>query len=225
MGEYYNWVNVDKREYLCPADFGQGNKLHESMYRGNSLLSALHSLLSNEWRGDRLLFLGDACEMPLHPNLEVLQILGRETRQYQTGHYFDTVVETYRNVSCLFKEAEAEVRQEIECYIENIKNNGAFFHYTNEYGINIEHPFDSLFLKCGKSFRYTINYTKKVYYSFESTKILYLDRSENTDSDPLPLLMGYGKKTSPGSWVGDRIGVADKIDSTYTLLKEIYLDW
>lgn len=24
MGEYYNWINVDKREYICPADFGYG---------------------------------------------------------------------------------------------------------------------------------------------------------------------------------------------------------
>lgn len=27
MGEYYNWVNVDKKEYICPADFDYGNKV------------------------------------------------------------------------------------------------------------------------------------------------------------------------------------------------------
>ena len=30
MGEYYNWVNVDRKEYICPADFDLGNKLLES---------------------------------------------------------------------------------------------------------------------------------------------------------------------------------------------------
>lgn len=24
MGEYYNWVNVDKKEYICPADLITG---------------------------------------------------------------------------------------------------------------------------------------------------------------------------------------------------------
>lgn len=225
MGEYFNWVNVDKKEYLCPADFDLGNKLHESMYRGNAILSALHSLLSSEWRGDRILFLGDECKMPIDPKYEVLQILDNETRQRKTGHYYDTVVENYRNVSCLFKEAEAEVRQGIDYYIKKLGNSSTVSHDTNEYGINIDHPFDGLFLKCGKNYRYTINYTKKVYYSLDFTKILHLDRSENSNADPLPLLMGYGRSASLGSWLGDRIGVADEVEGPYTQIEEIMLDW
>mgnify|MGYP001772577394 FL=1 len=46
MGQYYCWVNVDKKEYLCPADFDLGNKLHESMSADNALLRALLELLS-----------------------------------------------------------------------------------------------------------------------------------------------------------------------------------
>ena len=30
MGEYYDWVNIDKREYISPSDFDLGNKIHES---------------------------------------------------------------------------------------------------------------------------------------------------------------------------------------------------
>ena len=41
MGQYYCWVNFDKKEYLCPADFDLGNKLHESMSADNALLRAL----------------------------------------------------------------------------------------------------------------------------------------------------------------------------------------
>lgn len=33
MGEYYNWVNVDKKEYISPSDFGYGSKFHESLHK------------------------------------------------------------------------------------------------------------------------------------------------------------------------------------------------
>ena len=29
MGEYYNWVNIDKKEYITPRDFDYGNKFWE----------------------------------------------------------------------------------------------------------------------------------------------------------------------------------------------------
>ena len=25
MDEYFDWVNIDKKQYICPGDFGQGN--------------------------------------------------------------------------------------------------------------------------------------------------------------------------------------------------------
>ena len=59
MGEYYNWVNIDKKEYISPHDFDYGNKLWESMNKDSAPLHALHVLLANEWRGDRVLWLGD----------------------------------------------------------------------------------------------------------------------------------------------------------------------
>ena len=228
MGEYFKWVNVDKKQYLSPYDFDQGNKLHESMYRGNPLLSALHSLLSNEWKGDRILFLGDECKVSQHPQLEVLQILESDTIYHKTGHYHDTVVETYRNVSCLFKDAESMVREEIGYYLDNlerVRNGDKDYDYVNEYGIDVERPFEGLFLKEGRSFRYIINYTRKTYYSFGMTKILYQNCSENLYSDPLPLLMGYGRSAENGIWLGDRIGVADEVEDRYCLIEEIFLDW
>ena len=44
MGEYYNWINVDKKEYICPGDFDYGNKFHESMHKDSIPLHALHIL-------------------------------------------------------------------------------------------------------------------------------------------------------------------------------------
>lgn len=38
MGEYFDWVNVDKREYICSNDFDCGNKFHETMLKDSVLL-------------------------------------------------------------------------------------------------------------------------------------------------------------------------------------------
>ena len=59
MGEYYKWVNIDRKEYLYPNDFGYGNKFHESMHKDSDPLHDLHTLLADEWRGDCMLWFGD----------------------------------------------------------------------------------------------------------------------------------------------------------------------
>lgn len=228
MSEYFYWVNVDKKEYLCPADFDLGLKQHKSVARDNDLLGALHTLLAKEWNGDRILFLGDECPVPEHPSCEALCILDADTKMCDTGHYYDTVVETYRNISSLFREAESKVRQYIQYYLDDLcdyKNGERTELPVNEYRIDSDRPFDGLFIKKGTNFTYIINYTKKVYYSFEHTHILFQNHSESTDYDPLPLLLEYGRRVNFGVWVGDRIGVSNTIDPEYTLIKEIVLDW
>lgn len=228
MGEYFNWVNVDKKEYLCPADFGLGLKQHESIARNNVLLAALHTLLADEWNGDHILFLGDECPVSDHPDCEALRILDVDTKKHHSGYYYDTIVETYRNVSGLFCDAETAVRREIQYYLDDLRdyNNGKFADLpVNAYRINSDRPFEGLFTKKGTNFPYIINYTKKVYYSFALTCILQKDRSDSTHADPLPLLLEYGHRASHGVWVGDRIGVSHTIPSEFTLMREIVLDW
>lgn len=225
MGEYYDWVNVDKKEYISPNDFDYGNKRAESSYKGNDFLCALRELLSDKWRGDRILFLGDEITIPENTTNEVLQVLYVHTIEYgEPGNAPDMVFETYRNISGLFKQAEEEVRREIGFYLEEVKNDD--LSATNEYGINIEKPFEGLFLKMGKDFRYTINHSKKVYYSLRETKILNENGKKNNHIDPLPFLMSYGRMVNePAPWVGDIIGVSDSKPGGYELLKEIQLDW
>lgn len=223
MGEYYNWVNVDKKEYICPNDFDLGNKRTESIGRRNDLLCALRELLSKEWRGDHVFFMGDEKLIQEDDANETLQILYHHTVQCDyTGNAFDTVYETYKNISGLFRAAEAEVRPEIGFYLDDLGSDNIMI---NEYGVDPEHPFEGLFLRNGRDFRYTLNHTKKICYAFEETKILHLDRTENDNVDPLPLLMGYGRCMDTGSWLGDIIGVADEKPDGYTLLETIYLDW
>ena len=227
MSEYFFWANIDKKQFLSPPDFGCGCRLHESMHREHAPMSALYSLLSTEWKGDRVLFLGDEGEMPFPPGHDVFQLINRQIQEYNQGnyHYYDLMIETYWNLSALFKDAESELRPELErcinwtlCYNEDDR-------LIQEYRIDIEHPFDNLFWRDGKNFHYIINHTKKVYYSFAQTTIRFLDGSENSWADPLPVLMAYGRTADIGPWVGDIIGVGDSVDETYSLLKEIYLDW
>ena len=224
MGEYYNWVNVDRKEYICPNDFGLGNKKLESMGRGNAFLCALRELLSKEWAGDHILFMGDEKPVPADPGNDTLRILyGHIVQAGYPEDASDTVIETHKNVSGLFKAAEAEVRQEILRVLKDLENNEPTVH--NEYGVNISNPFEGLFLRSGKDFRYTINHTKRVCYSFTETRFLYLNLTENDFADPLPILMGYGQESETGAWVGDIVGVGDGIPAGYDLLKEIFLDW
>lgn len=224
MGEYYNWVNVDKKEYLCPGDFGFGNKRTESLVRGSSLLCALREMIFTKWSGDHLIFMGDETPVFQEADNEALRILYRHSVEAGfPGEPFDTVCETYRNVSALFRVAEQEVRKEIRFYVRDARCGKS--QLQNTFGVDLNEPFAGLFLKTGKDFRYTINHTKKVYYAFGETKILYLDHTECGYADPLPLLMAYGRATVTGAWVGDIVAVSDDIPKGYELLQEIYLDW
>ena len=107
MGEYYSWVNVDKKERICPCDFNYGNKSHESLVRGNEFLNALRGLLYAEWAGDHVVFIGDETSISENDKNEALRALyGHTVDANYPGDVLDTICETYKNVGKLFKAAE-----------------------------------------------------------------------------------------------------------------------
>lgn len=68
MGQYYLGVNVDKKEFISPHKYDCGAKLLEFGYidsklTGNKFTSALHSLVENEWKGDRVYIVGDYADL------------------------------------------------------------------------------------------------------------------------------------------------------------------
>ena len=75
------------------------------------------------------------------------------------------------------------------------------------------------------------NTTKRVAYSFETTKILFLNKYKNIiqetpESDPLPDLLGYGRNHSePGEWIGDIIDFTDELPEGISLLDSITFSW
>ena len=223
MGEYFDWVNVDKKEYLCPADFDLGNKRTESCWRGASLLNALYELLSSDWKGDHIVFLGDEAHIPEDSQNATLKKLYLHTVQNgdpSIGQ--DAVYELYRNVSCLFHEAEPIVREAIGYYIEDIEN--GICDNVNEYKIDLACPYSGLFLREGRAFPYVVNHTKKVYYGFDQTIMLDEDGTPVPWKDPLPSLMVFSGNVPPGKWLGDVIGVAETVPDGYELLETIRIE-
>ncbi len=226
MGEYYKWVNVDRREFLSPPEFGYGSKRWETMWREkNELLRALRELLSGEWSGCRVAFLGDEKTVGPDSGNETLQTLYRHTVSYGCpGDAADLVEETYRNVDGLFRAAQEEVRWEIGIWLEELAD-GNPHRFRNEYGIDPADPYRGLFERGGRDFRYTLNYTKKLCFAFPETTVLDRKGRVLEYTDPLPDLMAYGRAGKTGAWLGDLIGVADAMPQGYTLLREIMIDW
>ena len=57
MGQYYKFINLDKKEKCDRNQFPM--KLTEHSYVGNDYCNDILTLLSNEWKGDRVIHVGD----------------------------------------------------------------------------------------------------------------------------------------------------------------------
>ena len=241
MGEYYDWVNVDRKEYICPSDFDFGNKLLESSAPHNTFLCAFRELLANEWSGSHVLFLGDSQTLTRdEDNITLKTLYDHSVKSGYEGFGIDTVEENYMNISGWFLSAEKKVRREIEFYVRDVNNGepNAF----NEYRVDSNDPYTGLFTRTGKDFKYTLNHTKKQYYSIEDTIIniprigVIYDQDKPEEKrfskpskefkpsvDPLPYLLRHGYD-GIGEWVGDIVGVSDVVPKEYILMKEITID-
>lgn len=225
MGEYFIWVNADKKEYIDPYDFDYGNKFRESMTRQSEVLCALYALLAADWNGCRVGWIGDECLISENYDMPIFDLLLEDSKKCENdGCIIDIILDSYRNVSCGFKSSEKAVRKAVAKYFEIIEHG-----YDDEFDkYHVEgksDPFEGMFVRNGMRFEYIINYTKKVCYSFSKTKFLDCNDKYRNDLDLLPVLMGYGRVTScgPGPWLGDIIGVSDEIDETITVLDRVNL--
>lgn len=102
MGQYYSVINVDKRVRLSPWDFDNGAKLMEFSYHGNFLINAVMNLLADQWKGDRVFFVGDYADLsdsdePCH---EALKALIEELGIAEDALY-NYASENFENVSAL----------------------------------------------------------------------------------------------------------------------------
>ena len=202
MGEYYHWVNADKKQYMCPVCFDQGSRLFESSGLENPLFGALCSLLANEWKGDHIVFIGDYAETPENPDNETLRLLVSGMLAYDPKTDIDGyIIETFQDVSGLFKAAEPDVRRDIELMIEYNDFENNYFH------VDPKDPFKGLFHRDLAFYRYVINRTQKEFFDIQSEHLWHYS------NNPLVVLLGYGRDASwykhSGRWLGGVIEVSD----------------
>ena len=67
MGQYYRAFNMDKKEYVQPHAYANGAKLLEHAYINNDFLGVVTTLLKKEWKGDRVIWIGDYFEKDENP--------------------------------------------------------------------------------------------------------------------------------------------------------------
>lgn len=206
MGEGYYWVNVRKKEYIVPYWFDLGYKTFESRFIGNHLLGALYNLLSSDWKDDDIVWLGEDINIEESETNPVLRRLYEERKTWDDqGTNIDYILEFGRDLSGLFKEAEKEVRKEIAIILDERDDDYNYFR------IDYDDPYKGLFERESKSFRYTLNHTKKEYFDITRTICTYTRDGEEKEYNynPLPTLMAYGRQSDTGIWLGDKIEVSD----------------
>ena len=148
VGEYFKWVNIDKKEYIEPFAFDLGNKIHESAWKGNPLLGAVYSLLGSDWKGDSIIFLGDETNITEKDTNPIIQRLSAAHKQWgEPGNDADYVVDTYKDISGLFRDAEKIVREEIQIMIDSDDFECNYYH------VDKENPFAGLFMKPSSYYR------------------------------------------------------------------------
>lgn len=219
MGEYYKWINIDKKEYISPNDFDLGNKLFESSSDGNPLLNALSVLLQDRWKNDSIIFLGDECNVPGDTENTALKELRYQRSSWgQSGYDEEYVLECYRNISCKFKESEPKVREEVEVILK-------YRDTLNEYGLDYDNPFDGMFLYDGMHYRFVLNESKRLFIDVDKLPEKKTDEGAVYRTNPLPLLMAYGRMVDEdmGIWIGDIITFADEEPEGYQDISDQYI--
>lgn len=127
MGQYYLTVNLDKKQYLMPHDFGDGLKLLEFACSANGILAGLAILLADgnnrgggdlrstdpiigSWAGDRIVITGDYADEGKFLEEEdgaVLQAIANE--HYSEGYQQAERVNLYAYAKAKFENISAKV--------------------------------------------------------------------------------------------------------------------
>lgn len=196
MGEYFRWVNFDKRQYLDDMMFQDGLKAAESSYVGSPKTEAVTALLGTIWRGDLVAFTGE-----YYADVRGVTVPGRDDGLIRIIEYpLD-----YYDIDYEFE----DVGGRLSCAEGKL---GTAVVEDEEYGERlVERPYEGPFDIEVEHFRYVINETKREYYDRERTACQWA----RGRTDLLPLLLGTSwghlaiggeKRREPdGRWIGDLV--------------------
>lgn len=200
MGQYYTFVNMDKKERLYSHSFESGLKLMESCYVGNDYMEAISHLLAGPWKGDRVFYCGDyAWDDPSGSAGERLHELAK-----QDPYEF---AEKCEDISTRFAACKGRTRLES---FETESGGHGFRSVPLEGSFDIE----------PEHYRYVVNESKGVFVDREKAPVAWV-WAEGKDfgivrTDPMPLFMAIGNglgggdywgpnEGQIGSWAGDSI--------------------
>lgn len=94
MGQYYKFVNIDKKE-ICDRNRHE-YKLMEHSYVSNDYCNDILRLLSNEWKGDRVIHVGDYAESTDSSN--TANIIEKLSKELGINHTIYSYAEGFKNV-------------------------------------------------------------------------------------------------------------------------------
>ena len=214
MGQYYKYVNVDKKEFMRSWSYDCGAKLMEHSYigddgMGNHFSGAFIQLLMNEWCGDCVVLVGDYAD-----------------EEYMLENYPELWDKFVEKNPWLRKRKEYDgkyySRSLYDCDSEDFSD-GADIGYSEVTGVE----------QTEKCPRYAVNYDKHEYVDLYNPTLKSYEWEEKETGKKhnvlifaLNLLLAIGNglgggdyhgtdEELVGSWAGDEVGLEDEIPEGY----------
>ncbi|MGN1406445.1 MAG: hypothetical protein ACI4WM_09225 [Erysipelotrichaceae bacterium] len=202
----FEWINMDNLESMSNIDFKDhyGAKLHETAWKDCCLLKALYTLMGSDWKGDKVIFMGD-----YSTSRDWIKYLDLDKCRLSGFNNFDELLEVEKKVAFQF----------VNCDEEEFSDPPEYYHLTYD---DIRRIGTREFVY----YRYVINEDKKIYIDRENEILGKLDM--------FPLLMtiaGYDVNDDfIGMWAGDFINVDNTVpgDEYRNATEELYnryLEW
>lgn len=192
MGEYFEWINFDKREFLSNYPWNHGYKLLESCVDDREETGAVSALLENRWAGDMVVFMGDYYTGVIdNPRMKTVEAeIGKFGEELQ----FRAEV-VFTDITGVFEQAKGECSHL----------------YCLEKREVIDTPYEGPFTMRPIWRRYVINDTKRVFYDRRKTPVVWVeDRAIVHRFDPLPIYLGTDLRGEEGgTWIGDALRFQD----------------
>ena len=245
MGQYFMWLNPVKGEYIDSFDFHHGGKRRESAWVGCEMLDTLFTLMSDEWKGDSVVWIGDDYARLCNEKNPAL----RTTERICGPEPYDYAIDHFKNVSCQFSNCYKSRVVTEEFHIDILKKYGLeeeeIYRYFNRcdetygpsyYECKHLHNYEEtvqflvdflekrgMFSRKANSYRLIINKTKKEYIDTDNI----IPNDNGFQYNPFPALMikeddsfdsyEYPEDNYCGTWLGDEIVVSN---DSYDVLEE-----
>lgn len=208
MGQYFEWVNYTKRQYLQNDVFPEGLKYAESCFVGAPSVDAVSTLLAGPWKGDLVAFTGEYV-FDLRSNVTPASYPG-------LSRLLDVAIDPC-DIECEFADITGRftyARGKSGYAPPSLADDDTAGEtpYTGPFDLEIAHH------------RFMVNETKGCYYDRQATQQI----GHGHRFDPLPLLLGTaiggllvgGEHLAPpegsawghapdGLWVGDLVYPSD----------------